>query len=648
MVRARRVGRLGVFGLSLAAVGFAIGGSAFGCGGTDSAPAGADNDAAAASEVGTNPNAEGGGPGAVTIDIQVPAVTVYAGQTAQLVASQSKASNGAVLNFGWAFASVPQGSTVTTLQGVNELVSFMPDIAGDYVITVTATTGAITTKKEVTVKAVNAPIFYVRTTGGTTPEDIGFEVHTVQMDGTGDHAVGCRQRSLSLALFGDAGIKIDDAGPEAGAQLGMMGFIVTALFADQAIDWWEAPAGESSHAAFQNITFGGDAGPDAANNKIALFVGTQENTCQNPPFAARSFMGKDDDAVLQPKFSPDGRRVAFIERRDKKLQVVTSAIDGTDARVLGSYCPSGTNDCTSNGNLLFPRRPQWLDETHLGWMRASDEQSDVSVSWEIVVVADIPSAPVNRYMACTSGAMPTLFNFLRDGTILANVRATRYGAEDLLVLNRGAGGTCTALRNLTHFGSEGSYARDFAISPDGVNVAYLHRQLPAGSSGKPDAGSSDFRQGGDLYMVPLDGSKAPAPIGAVRRAEYGPRWIAGGTRLAWNGSAPPPPGYDAGDLFSKDSGADAGNLFEAGLPAINVIQADGGNFTPVAYGDPSNGSYVLGGGNGGACSLECGGLACKPQSNCSSVEKRGGEGATFWASMFGFAFLLRRRSRKQR
>lgn len=642
----RRVGRLGVFGLSLAALGFALGATAFGCGGTDDpAPAAVNPDAAVSGETSTTPGAEGG-PAAVTIDVQVPAVTVYAGQVAQLVASQSKASNGDVLNFAWTFASVPQGSTVTTLQGVNELVNFMPDVAGDYVVTVTASTGAITAKKDITVKAVNAPIFYVRTTSGTTAEDIGFEVHTVQMDGTGDHAVACRQRALSAGYFGDSGIPIEDAGPEAGAQLGMMGFVVTALFADQAIDWWEAPPGDSSRAAFQNITFGGDGGPDAATNQISLFVGAQENTCQNPPSAARSFMGKGDDAVLQPKFSPDGRRVAFIERRDKKLNLVTSAIDGTDARVLAPYCVSGTDDCSTNANLLFPRRPQWLDETHVGWMRASAEQSDVSVSWEIVVAADIPAAPVSRYMACTSGAIPTLFNFLRDGTILANVRASRFGAEDLLVLNRGAGGTCNAVRNLTKFGVEGSYARDFSISPDGTTVAYIHKKAPAGTSGKPDAGQSDFRQGGDLYMVPLDGSKAPAPIGANHRAEYGPRWIAGGTRLAWNGSAPPPPGYDAGGIFSSDSGADAGTLFEAGLPAINVIQADGGQFTPVAYGDPANGSYVLGGGNGGACSLECGGLACKPQSNCSSVEKRGGEGATFWASMFGFAFLLRRRSRK--
>lgn len=650
MSAGRRVGRLGVLGLSLAAIGVAVacGAGVGGCGGND------DTSPPAPGDVGTGPDgsvlADGETPAAVTIDIQVPATTVYAGQKTQLVASQSKASNGAALSFGWTFTSVPPGSKITnaSIEGINELISFVPDIAGDYVVTVTATAGETVAKKDVTVKAVNAPIFYVRTTAGTTVDDVGFEVHTVQMDGTGDHAVACRQHTLNTSFYGDAGASIDlgDGGADSGAPLGMLSFLLSSLFADQAIDWWEAPAGQASHAAFQNITFGGDAGPDAANNKVDLFVATQDNTCQMPPFPARTFMGRGDDAVMQPKFSPDGHRVAFVERRDGKMQVVTTAIDGSDARELGTYCLDDQTDCTTSANLVFPRRPQWLDETHLGWLRATSSQSDTGINWEIVVAPDIPAATVSRYMACTSGSMPTLFNFLRDGSIVADVRATRYGAEDLLVLGRDPAGTCTVVRNLTNFGIPGSYARDFALSPDGDSVAYIHKLAPEGSTGKPDSGASDFRQGGDLYIVPVDGSKPPAPLGTVvRRAEYGPRYIAGGTRVAWNGSAPPPPGYDAGDLFA-DAGDAAAAFLEAGLPAINVMQVDGGNFTPVALGDPNAGIYVLGGGNGGACSLECGGLGCAPTASCETVERKSPAGPAFWASAFGLIFLIRRRQRK--
>lgn len=663
MMLRRRVSRLGVLGVSLALLSFGAGTGAVGCGGDDASPANPSptpEDAAIVGEGGTT--GEGGvKPADVTIDIVVPPSTVYVGETAQLVASQSKASDGTQLIFGWAFATVPQGSTLTgsSIQGSNELVSFVPDVAGDYTLTVTATAGATSAKKDITIKAVNAPVFFLRTVSGSSVQDVGYELHTVAMDGTGDHAVACRQSLFAQGVLGEAGAGLStDAGADADAasemlQLGFAGLFYMSIFADQALDWWEAPAGEASHAAFQNLLPLPDGGPDAATSHVSLVIATQDNTCQSPPIEARSFDGKSGDAVFQPKFSPDGRRVAFVEQRGGKPRLVTTAIDGSDAHDVASFCADGAAQCYAL--TFFPRRPQWLDETHIGWMRAtSDQNNDQQVGWEVVVATDVPSAPVSRYMACNSGTMPLLFNFLRDGSLLTNMSSYKTGPENLLVLGRNAAGTCTLVRNLTGLTLDGTYARDFSISPDGTQVAYIHQKdppPPPPPQAPCDSGlciRPEFtqRQGGELYMVPLDGSKAPAPIGAPRSANYGPRWIASGNRLVWNGSVPPPAGFDSG--IPADAGADAATInqfLEGGLPAINVIQPDGGGFVPVAVGDPTNGSYVLGGGNGGSCSCEG---ACKPEcttKSCGIAERRGSQAAAFWGTAFGLAFMIRRRRR---
>lgn len=662
MVLGRRASRIGVLACSLIAVAAGLGAGASGCGESES-PAGA----AAPGADGATTAAEGGAaPGdsavvaPVTIDIVVASATVYAGQLAQLIATQSKASDGSGLNFGWQIKTVPQGSAITTssIQGSNELVSFTPDLAGDYVITVTATTGAITTTKDVTVKSVNAPIFYVRTTTGTHIDDLGYEMHHVAMDGTDDHAVACRQATFSQVpseFVGDGGlVDFGDAGDSGVGQLGMVNYLYLSFFADQALDWWEAPAGQPSRAAFQDFTpigndAGKDAATDAATSKVSLFVATQDNSCQNPPFAARSFFGHGGDGVFQPKFSPDGRRIAFVEIRDDKAVLVTTAIDGSDSRTIASICPDGGKECFKQ--YLFPRRPQWLDETHVGWMRSTTELSETSIGWEIMVATDIPSATPSRYLTCTSGAAPLLFNFLRDGNILTTVAASRRGAENLVILSRNAAGSCQVAKKLTDLTFDGAYARDFAISPDGKNVAYVHN---AGGPPK-DAGNLEIKQGGVLYTVPLDGSRAPAPLGPLPRlANYGPRYIAGGTRLAWNGMAPAPVGYDAGFGLDDAGVGDSGPklVLDGGLPAITVIQADGGGFATVATGDPLSGSYVLGGGNGGSCSMECNGLGCTPQcdpkANCAVVEeRRGGSGAAFWASVFALGFAARRARRRR-
>src|SRR5262245_57901516 len=95
--------RLGVLGFCLVAFGTGLAGSIGGCGDSEGnknnpiAP-GAD---ASQGEGGVVPGQDSAAPDQVTIDIVATSVTVYAGQLAQVIAAQSKASNGASLQFGW-------------------------------------------------------------------------------------------------------------------------------------------------------------------------------------------------------------------------------------------------------------------------------------------------------------------------------------------------------------------------------------------------------------------------------------------------------------------------------------------------------------------------------------------------------------------
>ncbi len=639
----KKIVRGGVFFATCASIIVGTGATLGACGGSDDTAANPDQDA---SSEATTMGDDGGG----ILDLRADGVKVYVGQPVRLDAAQSKAPNGAAITYAWSVKSVPAGSAITTatLAGAtSEVVTFTPDLAGDYLLTLSGAAGGEMATKDVTASAVNGQVFFTLTNGNANPPFT--EMDTVEMDGKNQHPIDCRQPIRNLLAGGDSGVTTPDSGPSAGLAL----VLFATLFADTALDSWEGPPGTPARAAFQNIIFF----PDGGIQEMGLAAATTDNTCQKPPARVHLLTtgGKNSPSVFQPRFSPNGQRIAFVEDQASGNEYVSVVgFDGADYHQIASYCPDADAGNTScHGTTAFgPRRPQWVDDSHLGWTRELAHTSSgtgasyvESSTWEIVTAADVAGAVPTRYMGCTTASMPLTMGFLASGDVVANFKPTSASPEDLVVLSADASKNCQVVRRLTTLTTVGSYARDFAISPDGTTVAYM-QNIAAADAGVSDGGLSITSGGGILFTVPVDGSSPPKQVSPEALiARFGPRWIAAGSHLAWNGGAPNPPGYDAGVDLTEAGLADAG-----GVPSMNVIRADGtGGVVHAAIGDPLNGSYVIGGGNGGACSIECVPQACAtPGCEVATTKKNVTGTAVTGSSLLGLLFLARRRSRNER
>jgi hypothetical protein len=562
---------------------------------------------------------DGGGVSIVAAD-----VSVYVSQVARLDASMTQGpSMGSTLSFAWTVTKVPMGSSVTngSLQGATTATpSFTADVLGDFVLAVTATSGSATATKAVTVHAVNGYVFYTT----TKADDVSpyFEYDVVQMDGVGAHAIACRQHTFETPPGVEGGtVDFSDGGPDSGKGQVFLG--AAAETADYSLDSWEGPAGTPGRGAFSEI----DIPPDGGTATSHLLAATSDSTCQNPPAQVHVVNGSQPQ-IQQPRFSPDGTRIAYIEQRDQNdVHLATVGFDGTDYHDFGNMCVSDAGATCPPGNFtIAPARPQWIDATHVAWLVDTG-----SGNFTVYSAPDTNNTTPTTYMTCQGAYSPRGFAMLKDGSVLANYQAVGATVEDLVVFGKDAMGVCMLQRNLTNLPNPYSYARDFSVSPDGTMVAFI--QL-ATTPNELDSGLG-ARFGGGLYLVPVDGSQPPhaAGGGSDLFAFFGARWIAGGTRLAWNGAVPQPP----------DAAANAtGSLTDAGLPVMNVIPVSGGSVVHVAQSDPANEVYVLGGGNGGGCSFEL--------KLCSMSPGRApaGAGAVGLGGLMGVALCLRRRGRKTR
>lgn len=525
-------------------------------------------------------------------------LTVYTGMTAILDASSTAAET-----FQWTVKSVPQGSNVTTqsLAGATAArPSFTADVSGDYVLELTARSGSVAATKEVTVKAVPAPLFFMQTNFVENPAYL--EYRTVGTDGTGGHPVACRTNGEYDAGAGEL-------------------MVMSMFLADMGEDWWEAPPGDPSRVAFA----GADRN-DAGTSSWYIGLGTNASTCQNAPVKVRPTPedgGLSDGLnVMQPRFSKNGARVAYLENRPSGWYVATVGYDGNDRRDLSALCPSEANGCFNPA--VFPPRPQWLDNQTVGWAREYSGDAGTG-GWEIMVANDSANPQPRVYMTC-DGRTPRSIHFLPDGSVIANREAEDAGREDLWVLRPSSpGGKCEVVRNLTNLPFPRAYARDFSISPDGQQVAFVRKADPEANTPKDGGGFNiDTRFGGEIYTVPVSGTAAPTPAGGTPQpALYGPRYVAGGSMLAWNGVIP-------------DAGTDAG-VANGGLPVIAVMPIDGGAVSYAAKASPDAGLSAVGGGNGGACDFRLD-LGC-------AVGGRAATGSVVAMGAIAGALALRRRRR---
>jgi hypothetical protein len=537
-------------------------GSMAGCGGSDPVAPPVESDG-------------GTDTGSSSVQLNVADLNVYLGQTAQLDATPTTGSG--AIAFAWTLKSAPQGSQVNTAAIGNANTgkpTLTPDVKGEYVLSVTATAGSASASKDVKVNAYAAPILYTLSKVNASPPY--YEVHTVGSDGQGAHPLTCR-----VVPYPDAGPDSDNGG-----------FFLISLFVSAlGVDWWEAPPGEPSRVAFADFRPTSDGG-----GTVGLAIGTTESSCQNPPTLVRQFSGKNA-MTLQPSFSPDGSKVAFIEQADDEYRIGAIQFDGSGYRSVATYCAgadAGGRSCESS----YASRPRWLSDGRLAWVQ---DVHGNDVEWRIVAAKDEANASVEEVLRC-AGEGPRQIWPLKDGSFITSFRETKQKPVDLVVMKRGQSGRCEIVRNLTKFTGAGSRARDFAVSPDQTEIAYLHHE-------GADAKDNDLDTGGAIYRVKIDGSGGPQPVLEAKEESFpGPRYIAGGS------------------LFSFTRGRaneDAGG----GELHVSVVPVGGGTVRNVANGD--QGTMVLAPGHGG-CNVAGGGPTML---------------AAFLASIAGIGILCMRRKR---
>ena len=506
-----------------------------------------------------------------TVTANAASGSIYLGQIAQLDSSSSSAVPPAPITYAWTVVSAPAGSAVATsslIGASGAKPSFTPDKTGAYALRVTATAAGASNAKAVTITVSAAPIFYV-STDKTIAADETTSINVVGSDGSGAAAITCN--------FRDAGSNTDLNALAVGKGGG---------------DWWEAPAGTDSRAAFFLSEREADGG-----TTTFLASATSASSCAAPPLRldslATGYVG------FQPRFSPDGSRIAYVRMAPGEGgRVATIAPDGSTPHFeIAQFYP---NDAAAV--LANVVRPRWQDATHLGWIVPT------SGGWQLFTAVDANGSTAANFMTCPTSmyGVPGQFDFLPDGSVLVSALAPpgdgAKGPTDLVILKPNAATqVCELVRNLTTLdGPSGSAADEFALSPDKKRVAFLRN----------DASGS---QNASLFIAAVDGTTPPAAVGGAPSfgGTVGPRWIAGGSMLSW--------GQNGVSL-----GSDAG-------VGVAVISSGGGTLATVVTPSAVTSGYAFG-----------------PGTSFCSIGIAGGSTLTGIGALAGFAALLVRRRRSTR
>jgi MYXO-CTERM domain-containing protein len=443
-------------------------------------------------------------------------VTVYVGATAKLDGSTSTGSG---LTYAWTLKTAPAGSTITTasLATANTAATtFAPDKVGSYELELTVTSGSQTAKATATVTAVDPPIFYFDNAGdgGTSSARL---LVTGATAGEGGKPVACFER--------DSGTYAVYRAASGGA------------------DWWEAPAGQPSKAAFifEAETDGGQT--------ATLYSTTSTGSCATPPTKLDQVPYEADPigsvnlkyGFAQPRISPDGQRVAYVRQAPEGARVATIALDGTGLRTLASRFADSDGGADPDASLInsdfAPSRAFWQGNTHVAWIETLSGNN-----WQLVRAADAAST-AREVLAVCSSAIPMMAAFLPSGELLV-AQNVNGGSALVAYPIVAATKTCGAARYVTVQPDAGDFdATDFQLSPDGKEVAYLR--------------SGDFATK-VAFITKVDGTGTPRRAADVGDSQRGPRFVGNGAFVSW--------GVKSGQAI--DAGTDAG--------AIIVARAEGG------------------------------------------------------------------------
>ncbi|HEY4014627.1 MAG TPA: hypothetical protein VGM06_14895 [Polyangiaceae bacterium] len=486
----------------------------------------------------------GSGPAIAAVQAAAADVSVYVRQAATLDASGSTASKGTP-TFAWSLYTIPPGSSLTahSLSGASTgHATIVPDVAGEYVLelTVRASGGSDTIRPKVT--ALLPEVLFARgSTGdaGTLPS----AVYTLA-----DSNGGGARDVLCPGVYDDAAATMPQL----------------ASYGGRAFDFWEGEAGQPSRFAAFTIDTVADGGLTAH-----LWAGTTASTCDAPPgdFGTASF-GPGRPYGSSPHFNASGSRFVVY---DRQWRIVTFPSDlagqGVAPQVIATY-PVPSSQARSAldtsgvdngaGYIVEPPRVEWTGEA-LAWAQPTAN------GWEIVTAPDSADAGAPTvYMTC-KGVTPRQIALLADGTVIASYRQSSQSPENLYQLKPNAQQVCSREQQYTNLSNaSGASATDFAVSPDGTEIAFLALD-PAQQDPSPWLEGSSQLPGGYLYAVPVGGG-TPQQV-SNDPALYGPRWIGGGTALE----------------FTRLDGVvgSAGRL----ATSVVVVSPDGGAEQVVAAGD---------------------------------------------------------------
>lgn len=500
-----------------------------GCGGDDSSSGGSSG----TPDSSTNTSSSGGSSGTPTPtpdasptapSAKATTITIYIGNVAKVDGSLSTGES--ALTYAWTVKTPPPGSAITTAQlsGANTSVAtFTPDKLGVYELELTVIAGAQSAKTTTTVTVVDPPVFYYDTSND--PDAGTFAAKLLVAGGTapdGGKPVACFER---------------DAGGSFGA--------FTRYTATGGTDWWEAPAGQPSKAAFvMETTFDGGTAQ-------TLFATTSNGSCATaptkldavPPPAAASH------TYEQPRISPDGTRVAFVRQATNGAEVATIGLDGSQLRILGSRRVDNDGGALPEAGVYVAplQRPFWQGTTHVAWIENDPNAPD---GWQIARAPDAANATREVLARCT-GSAPSQAAFLPNGEVLVSQFVTDKGAQLIAYPIVAATKTCGTGRVLTPAPDGGqTNAYDFMLSPDGKEVVY-----------RSDEGAVS-----ETRAVKVDGTSAPRKVsntlaGGTKR---GPRYVGSGSYVSFAVGASP-------DV-------------DGGFDGIVVVPTDGGGMSVAATG----------------------------------------------------------------
>lgn len=465
----------------------------------------------------------------VTVDVQGDDELV--GFPIGLVASGSSSDNTSV-TFSWSFVSRPDNSHVVSddIVPAGASASFYPDLAGEYVVRVTATSeSGEQATKDITVQGYAYDVGYVNVAGDQDSwTQAGF---MVQSDGTQARQVGCYFQSTAtsesdwLSSFQSQG------------QFGLM-------------PYFPANRNIPARIAYNYILSEG--------NPLMYIAGPDTNCDGNPPpEVAGGFF---------PAFSPNGQRVVVSRSRTVTdeggstttvADLVTYSVDGSDPRVIRTNLPATLMGAT------------WADDETLVWAesdsgdrvyRAKDAEGafDNDLLSEMILDCTATGTPIP---AAVNHAM------LRGGALFVSSSYTNiFGSTPshyaIWRLQPTQAGTFDCDQNAaTNLKLAGDDAHDYDVSPDGSRLLYFVT-LPATETET----SATHLYSRDLLNLtePVALSAEPSTIAS------GAHFAANGRQIVWTDTTQVSTPVDESTTYERPS-----------LSRVAVANFDGSNIRTI-------------------------------------------------------------------